>query len=155
MLNAITFVVAAFVSKALVVDAESPTVQAGMVVGQLRVAPASGRNALIGIGNDPDQFQMGIDGSGEFVIASPRTTILSVDNEDTMRIYADLSTRYELPSQDSIRRTFFVQNFSRSRTNAFSSLDLKGPLFVRGVAQFRTTHREDFSGGKAEGWDNP
>lgn len=73
--------------------AESPRVQAGMVVGQLRVAPASGRNAMIGIGNDPDQFQIGIDGSGNFIIASPRTTILSVDNGDSMRIHANLSTR--------------------------------------------------------------
>lgn len=36
-----------------------------------------------------------------------------------------------------------------------SSLDLQGPLSVRGVPQFRTIHREDFSEGKAEGWDNP
>ncbi|OEH73897.1 hypothetical protein cyc_06659 [Cyclospora cayetanensis] len=99
-----------------------------MVVGQLRVAPASGRNALIGIGNDVDQFQMGIDSSGSFIIASPRSTILSVDDEDTMHIHANLST---------------------------SSLDLQGPLTVRGVPQFRTTHREDFTSGSAEGWDNP
>lgn len=90
---AAAFAAAAIVYKALIVAADSPKVQAGMVVGQLRVAPASGRNALIGIGNDPDQFQMGIDGSGDFIIASPRSTLLSVDNEDTMRIYANLSTR--------------------------------------------------------------
>ncbi|CDJ36744.1 uncharacterized protein EMH_0095100 [Eimeria mitis] len=93
MVNAFTFFAVAIVCKVSAVGADSPKVQAGMVVGKLRVAPASGRNAMIGIGNDPDQFQIGIDGSGEFIIASPRKTILSVDNEDTMRIYANLTTR--------------------------------------------------------------
>ncbi|KAL8270935.1 hypothetical protein Esti_005147 [Eimeria stiedai] len=112
----------------LATSVDSPKVQAGMVVGQLRVAPASGRNALIAIGNDPDQFQMGIDGSGNFIIASPRTTILTADPEDNVRIHASLST---------------------------TSLDLEGPFTVRGVPQFRTVYREDFSTGVAEGWDNP
>ncbi|XP_026190191.1 uncharacterized protein LOC34622774 [Cyclospora cayetanensis] len=131
MLRSLTLVGAAALFFKLDADAaatDSPVVQAGMVVGQLRVAPASGRNALIGIGNDVDQFQMGIDSSGSFIIASPRSTILSVDDEDTMHIHANLST---------------------------SSLDLQGPLTVRGVPQFRTTHREDFTSGSAEGWDNP
>lgn len=35
------------------------------------------------------------------------------------------------------------------------NVDLKGPLLVRGVPQFRTVVREDFTSGKAEGWDNP
>ncbi|KAL8426548.1 hypothetical protein Efla_006613 [Eimeria flavescens] len=109
-------------------SSETPRVQAGMVVGQLRVAPASGKNALIAIGNEPDQFQMGIDGSGNFLIASPRTTILSADPEDNLRIHASLST---------------------------STLDLQGPFTVRGIPQFRTVYREDFSSGVAEGWDNP
>ncbi|CDJ64744.1 hypothetical protein, conserved [Eimeria necatrix] len=93
MLHSAAFAAAAALYNAVLAGAEPPTAQAGMVVGQLRVAPASGRNAMIGIGNDPDQFQMGIDGSGNFIIASPRATILSVDSEDTMNIYANVSTR--------------------------------------------------------------
>lgn len=92
MFTARFFLAAVFCVK-FAASTESPTVQAGMVVGQLRVAPSGGRSAMISIGSNADQFEMGVDSSGGFIITSPRGPILTADKEDNLRIHATLSAR--------------------------------------------------------------
>lgn len=75
-----------------------PIVQGGMTVAHLKIASASGRNAMIAIGGtagsgselDGD-FMIGIDDIGNFIIRSRTRTLLTVDREDNMSIHASLS----------------------------------------------------------------
>ncbi|PFH36343.1 hypothetical protein BESB_045350 [Besnoitia besnoiti] len=127
--TAVALCLVSSLSVAAAASVMAPTVQSGMTVSVLRVASAAGQPSQILVGSDRTQYSVGVDSSGNFIIASNTSPLLVVSPDDDMTVTA--------------------RNFSAS------SLDLRGDLQVNGVKQFRIAAREDLSSGEATGWDNP